>query len=66
MEIKNLIEVALAVLVGLALYPTIEDAATNAALNSTNDIAAAVIPLVPMIYVIILIAGCATYVYSKR
>jgi len=66
MEIKNLIEVALAVLVGLALYPTIEDAATNAAVNSTNDIAAAVIPLVPMIYVIILIAGCATYVYSKR
>ena len=65
MEIRHLIEAVLAILVGLALYPAIV-AATDAALDGAEGIALTLLPLVPTIYVIIVVAGAAAYVYAKK
>jgi len=67
MEIRHLIEAVLAILVGLALYPAVQ-AATTAAVETENAsaIALVLLPLVPTVYVIILIAGAAAYVYAKK
>ena len=65
MEIKHLIEAVLAILVGLALYPAVSSATDDAVANATG-IALTLLPLVPTIYVIILIAGAAAYIYGKR
>ena len=65
MEIKHLIEAVLAILVGLALYPAVQTATDDAVANVTG-IALTLLPLVPTIYVVILVAGAAAYVYSKK
>ena len=67
MEIKHLIEAVLAVLIGLALFPAVNGAAEAALLtDNASAIVLTLIPLVPTIYVIIVVAGAAAYVYSKR
>lgn len=65
MEIKHLIEAVLGILVGLALFPAVSDAATTAAVNQTGAVAA-MLPIVPLIYVVVVLAGAAAYIYSKR
>jgi len=65
MEIKNLIGAVLAILVGLALYPAVQTATDDAVANATG-VALTLLPLVPTIYVVILVAAAAAYVYSKR
>jgi len=67
MEAKHLIEAVLAVLVGMALFPAVNGAADAALLtDNASDIVLALIPLIPIIYVVIVVAGAAAYVYSKR
>lgn len=65
MKVSNLIEAVIAILVGLALYPAV-DAATDDAVGNASGIALTLLPLIPTIYVIVVIAGAAAYVYSKR
>ena len=65
MEIKHLIEAVLAILVGLALYPAVDGATTTALVNATG-IAASLLPLIPTIYIVVLVAGAAAYVYAKK
>lgn len=63
MQIRSLIEAVLAIFVGLALYPAVQSATDTAIVNATG-IAATLLPLVPTIYVIVVVAGAAAYVYT--
>lgn len=67
MKISDLIGVVLAILVGLSLFPAVQDATDAAVANATaGSVATTVLPLIPMVYVVILLAGAAAYIYFKR
>jgi len=67
MEIRSLIEAVLGVLIGLALYPAVQGATDAAIDNATaGSVVASLLPLVPTIYIIVVIVGAAAYVYSKK
>ena len=61
--VKSLIEAMLAVVIGLALYPVV-DSATATALVNASGIALALLPLVPTMYIIVVIVGVVAYVYT--
>ena len=65
MKVKHLIEAVIGILIGLALYPAV-DAATDDAVANATGVALTLLPLIPTIYVIVVIAGAAAYVYSSN
>jgi hypothetical protein len=65
MKVKHLIEAVIGILIGLALYPAVA-AATDDAVGNATGVALTLLPLIPTIYVIVVIAGAAAYVYTSN
>lgn len=63
MSPRSLIEAVIGVVIGVSLYPVIDTVITDANVSGTNG---TLLDLVPLIYIIVVIAGAAAYVYVKR
>jgi len=67
MDAKHLIEAVVGIFLGLALYPSVDTFAANAAANaSAGSAGALLLPIVPVIYLLVVIAGAVAYVGVKR
>jgi hypothetical protein len=62
MNAKTLIEAVIGIVIGLALFPVVQDSTTNA--NATG-VTGTLLDLIPTIYVIVIVASAAAYVYFK-
>lgn len=65
MKISTIITSVIGAVVGLAMYPVVQESAATAATNATG-FAAAVIPLVPLFYAIMVLVGTAAFAYTQR
>ena len=65
MKVKNLLEAVLGIVLGVILYPLVDSICTSAAENTSNEYAALILPIVPIVYLFIVIGGAGAYLYSS-
>jgi len=62
MKARTLIEALIGIVIGVALYPVVQSTVGNASATGTN---ATLLNLIPLLYIIVIVAGVAAYVYLK-
>ena len=66
MEIKHLLDAVLGIALGVVLYPVVDSFCASAANNTSNLAAALILPIVPIVYLFIVIVGAASYLKGKQ
>ena len=66
MKTGTLIEAVIGIVVGLALFPAVQSSANEILAGNATGIVAGLVPLIPTLYILIVIGGAAAYVYYKR
>jgi hypothetical protein len=64
MEVRTLLEAVIGIVIGVTLFPVVQTAVEN--VNSSDSTITALLGLIPMVYIIVVLAGSAAYVYFKR
>jgi hypothetical protein len=63
MNTRSLLEAVIGIVIGVTLFPVVQD--TVDAVNATGT-TATLLDLIPVVYIIIIVAGAAAYLYFKR
>lgn len=64
MGFKNVIGAVVGLVIGLSLFPVVNDTVNG--INGTTGVTSTMLDLLPLMYVIILVAACAGYIYQTR